>query len=348
MSEPQTNQRRVKRALTRKSFLTRSGLMAIGLGFSDQLRSFFTNLSIKSGINMKQNNFEVIVIGGSYAGLSAAMTLGRSLRKTLIIDSGKPCNRQTPYSHNFITQDGRKPADISGDALKQVLAYETVHKVDDLVIDAEGQDGAFTVRTEAGKTYRAQKLLFATGVKDIMPEISGFAKCWGITAIHCPYCHGYEVRGKNTGILVNDESADEFALLIKHWTPHVSVFTNGDARFDRDTLKELEVNIIEKPIAEIIHRNGRITSLKFQDGTNHELDALYHRPAFEQHCKLPEKLRCGFTESGHIKVNGFQQTSVSGVYATGDCTTFFRSVANAVAQGNIGAALLNHELISKG
>lgn len=348
MSEFLIDQKDVKRTITRKSFLAKSGLGFLGLGFATQLWSTPSQASKKKSINMEQNKFEIIVIGGSYAGLSAAMTFGRSLRQTLIIDSGKPCNRQTPHSHNFITQDGRKPAEIAGDALNQVLEYDTVRKVDDLVTDVQGENRAFVVSTKSGKTYKAKKLLFATGVKDIMPDIPGFAESWGITAIHCPYCHGYEVREKNTGILVNNESADEFAKLINHWTSHLKVFTNGKAEFDKDALKKLDVEVIEKPIAEIMHLNGYITSLKFQDGSTHELDALYHRPTFEQHCAVPEKLGCEITETGHLKVTEFQQTNVPGVYAAGDCTTFFRSVANAVAQGNIGAALLNHELISEG
>lgn len=297
---------------------------------------------------MDKNDFEVIVIGGSYAGLSASMTFGRSLRKTLIIDSGKPCNRQTPHSHNFITQDGRKPTDIANDALQQVLAYDTVRLKNDTVINIHGQDGEFIVSSQSGETFKARKLLFATGVKDIMPSIPGFAESWGITAIHCPYCHGYEVRGKNTGILVNNESADEFAKLIKHWTPNLRTFTNGDAKFDKDILKQLDVEVIEKPIAKISHFDGYISSLQFEDGSSQEIDALYHRPAFVQHCTIPEKLGCELTDTGHLKVSEFQQTNVPGVYAVGDCTTFFRSVANAVAQGNIGAAMLNHELISQG
>jgi len=296
---------------------------------------------------MAKNHFEVIIVGGSYAGLSAAMALGRSLRKTLIIDSGKPCNRQTPHSHNFITQDGQKPAVIAAQALEQVLAYNTVQNVADQVTDVAGQDGQFVVTTKAGKSYTAQKLLFATGVKDIMPAIPGLAACWGITVIHCPYCHGYEAKGKNTGILVNDDTANEFAKLINHWTPQVTVFTNGKAQFDKALVEALNIKVEEKPIAAITHHNGIMSALQFEDGSTQALEALYHRPAFEQHCNVPEKLGCELTDTGHLNVTGFQQTNVPGIFACGDCTTPLRSVANAVAQGNIGAAFLNHELISQ-
>ncbi len=209
--------------ITRRSFIQISsmGIISIGLsggGTSQMIKALKNPHMVKDS-----NTFEVIIIGGSYSGLSAGLTLGRSLRKTLIIDSGKPCNRQTPHSHNFITHDGRKPADIANDALHQVRAYDTIHAVNDLVKDVESQNQEFIVRTQSGNSHIAQKLLFATGVKDIMPDIPGFSQSWGITAIHCPYCHGYEVRGKSTGVLVNDESATEFARLVKHWTPQVTV-----------------------------------------------------------------------------------------------------------------------------
>ncbi|MEL6561661.1 MAG: NAD(P)/FAD-dependent oxidoreductase [Bacteroidota bacterium] len=347
MSELHANEKNVKRTMTRKSFVKKTSLGALGLNFTWQLQSSATVASKDITKIMEGNDFEIIIVGGSYSGLSAAMTLGRSLRKTLIIDSGKPCNRQTPYSHNFITQDGRKPFEIAKDALNQVLNYRTIQTVNDLVTEVQGKDGEFDVITELGKSYKARKILFATGVNDLMPDIPGFSECWGITAIHCPYCHGYEVRDKNTGILVNDESADEFARLVKHWTSNLKIFTNGKAEFDKEPLKKLNVAVIEKSVTQIVHLNGHMSSLQFEDGSAYAIDALYHRPAFEQHCSIPQRIGCELTETGHLKVNEVQKTNVAGIYATGDCTTAFRSVANAVSQGNIGAALLNHELINE-
>ncbi|WP_418509034.1 FAD-dependent oxidoreductase [Corallibacter sp.] len=124
-----------------------------------------------------EEKFEVIIIGGSYAGLSAAMALGRSLRKVLIIDSGSPCNRQTPYSHNFITQDGVKPSIISSIAKKQVLEYKTVQYLNDKAIKTKKINKTYKVDTESGKTFSAQKIVFATGIKDNLSKIKGFSEC---------------------------------------------------------------------------------------------------------------------------------------------------------------------------
>jgi len=291
--------------------------------------------------------FEVIIIGGSYAGLSAAMTLGRSLRSVLIIDSGKPCNRQTPHSHNFLTQDGEKPKDIFEKAKKQVLAYSTVTFLQDKAINAVKTQDGFTVAITSGQKVNGKKLIFATGVQDMMPEIDGFSESWGISVIHCPYCHGYEFHSKKTGILVNDESVFDFAKLISNWTNEVSIFTNGTPKFDVTALDKSGISVINKKIKRIVHQDGQIDHLVFEDDATLAIDALYHRPKFKQHCELPQELGCNLTETGHIEVNDFQQTNLNGVYAVGDATTPFRAVSVAVASGTKAGAILNHELIAK-
>lgn len=167
---------------------------------------------------MEQKHFEVIIIGGSYSGLSAAMSLGRSLRQVLVIDSGLPCNRQTPHSHNFITQDGEKPAVISAKAKLQVDIYKTVQFYNGLAVKALKTESGFEIETESGVVFTSRKVLFATGVKDLLPEIEGFAACWGISVLHCPYCHGYEVKNEKTAIIANGEMGFEYAKLISNWT----------------------------------------------------------------------------------------------------------------------------------
>src|SRR5690606_32049866 len=148
----------------------------------------------------KTSAFDALIIGGSYAGLSAAMALGRTLRKVLIIDSGEPCNKPTPHSHNFLTQDGKTPLEILTLAKEQLRPYGTVHFHQGLTNRIEGTSGAVTVRTASEEALRAKYLIMATSMRDILPEIGGIGACWGKTAIHCPYWHGYELRGQATGI----------------------------------------------------------------------------------------------------------------------------------------------------
>src|SRR3954467_2825105 len=128
---------------------------------------------------MKQDKqYDVIIVGGSYAGLAAGMALGRALRKVLILDGGNPCNKQTPHSHNFLTNDGKTPQEIASLARQQVQMYDTVGFLDALVTAGIETEIGFEIQTQPGKTFTASKLIFATGIKDIMPDIPGFAVCW--------------------------------------------------------------------------------------------------------------------------------------------------------------------------
>lgn len=294
-----------------------------------------------------KDKLDVIIVGGSYAGLAAAMALGRALRKVLIIDGGKPANRFTPYSHNFITHDGRPPGEIAALARKQLDEYTTVMSIDGLVVNAQESDHEFVVHLNSGQTYISRKLIFATGIIDQIPDIAGFSDCWGKSVLHCPYCHGYEVRGEVTGILGNGDYGFEFSTLISNWTRQLTLFTNGKSTLtDEQTLKmkNQKIPIVEKDIAKLEHTKGWLQRIIFKDGTVSFVKALYARPSFEQHCSIPEVLGCELTVDGYIMVDASQKTTVPGVYACGDNTTRMRTVANAVAMGTTAGMMVNKEL----
>jgi thioredoxin reductase len=294
------------------------------------------------------NNYDVIIVGGSYAGLQAGMTLGRALRKVLIIDGGEPCNKQTPHSHNFLTRDGETPEAISAKAKEQLAQYVTVSFFEDKAVYGMPYNNGFEIGTLSGKAFTARKLIFASGVIDLMPDIRGFAKCWGISVLHCPYCHGYEVSTQQTGILANGEVAFEFAKLINNWTDKLTVFTNGKSTLT-DTqlikLKAQQINVVEAEVKEIIHQNGQISKVLLANDITVDVAALYARLPLQQHCHIPQQLDCQLTENGLIKIDEFGRTTIPGVYAAGDCVTVMRSVASAVATGSFGAAMINKELI---
>ncbi|SCX98031.1 Thioredoxin reductase [Flavobacterium anhuiense] len=299
---------------------------------------------------MEQKHFEVIIIGGSYSGLSAAMSLGRSLRQVLVIDSGLPCNRQTPHSHNFITQDGEKPAVISAKAKLQVDIYKTVQFYNGLAVKALKTESGFEIETESGVVFTSRKVLFATGVKDLLPEIEGFAACWGISVLHCPYCHGYEVKNEKTAIIANGEMGYEYAKLISNWTKDLRLCTNGKSELTLEqtqTLKNHGVLILEDEIDSFDHKDGYIKNIIFKNGEKVEVKAIYARPPFEQHCSIPETLGCDSNEQGLLKVDAMQKTNIPGVFASGDCTTPMRSVAIAVSTGSFAGAVINKELIDE-
>lgn len=299
---------------------------------------------------MEQEKFDVVIIGGSYAGLSAALSLGRALRRVLVIDSGNPCNRNAPYSHNFLTNDGSKPKAIADKARAQLGSYPNVTFIQGLATDVGGEDNNFETVTQEGERFISRKMLFATGVTDTIPHIDGFDDCWGISILHCPYCHGYEVKGRKTGVLGNGDMGFELAKIISHWAGGLTLYTNGTSTLNPQEVLKLNkhnILVVENEIAEIRHENGCMTELVFCDTEPEKLQVLFTQLPFVQQCPIPEKLGCEMTEKGFIFIDKCLQTTVPGVYAAGDCLSLFRSVANAVASGNKVGATINKHLIEE-
>ncbi|MBZ4189459.1 NAD(P)/FAD-dependent oxidoreductase [Niabella beijingensis] len=297
---------------------------------------------------MEENrSFDVIIIGGSYAGLSAAMALGRSLKKVLILDSGTPCNATTPHSHNFLTQDGKPPAEIATRARQQVEQYPTVLFQTDPATAADSSGSRFRITTASGRHYEGRKLIFAAGIRDLLPAIKGVADCWGRSVIHCPYCHGYEYRDHKTGILANGAAALHLAALVRNLTGDLILLTNGTPEFTEEELQRLQqhgIPVRQTEIAELEHAEGQLQQVVFKDGSKIPLQALYARVPFEQQTPLAAALGCAFTEQGYIMVDATQKTTVPGIFACGDTASPMRSVANAVAGGNLAGAMANNDL----
>ena len=295
-----------------------------------------------------KNNFEVIIIGGSYAGLSAALSLGRALRSVLIVDGGMPCNRQTPHSHNFITQDGKTPMQISTVAKEQVSQYKTIQFYSGTVVNATKKDKEFEIKTQAGDLFHSKKLIIATGLRDIMPDIKGFAACWGISVIHCPYCHGYEVRNEKTGIFGNGDYGFEFSRLVNNWTKDLALYTNGKSTLTPEQVEKLRqhnISIVEKEIHSFEHVNGQIQNIIFNDHSKTSITAMYAKPASVQHSDIASQLACELTEQGRVKVDMSQHTNIEGVFACGDCANSSRDIAFAAASGMNAGGTCNKELI---
>lgn len=295
-----------------------------------------------------KNSFDVIIVGGSYSGLAAGMALGRAMKRVLIIDEGKPCNRQTPHSHNFITHDGKSPAAIAALAKEQVELYDTITFFNGLATAGKAIQNGFEIEVSSGEIFEAKKLIFATGIRDVLPPIEGLAACWGISVLHCPYCHGYEVRQEKTGILANAALAFDFARLISNWTNDLTLFTNGASAFtteQKEQLKKHHIEIVETAVEKLEHNNGHIQNLILGDGSKFSIKALYAPVPFEQHCVIPAMLGCQLTEEGYVKIDSFMETTVAGVFACGDNATAMRTVANAVAMGTTAGMVLSKKMI---
>jgi thioredoxin reductase len=329
----------------RRDFIRETGMALAGV--------FIPLPKLEGVVNDKKKmkeQYDVIIVGGSYSGMAAAMALGRAVRKVLVIDSGKPCNRQTPHSHNFLTNDGKSPAAIAGIARKELQQYDTVRFLEGLVTTARKSESGFEVVLEHGISFASRKLILATGIQDIFPDIPGFAACWGISVLHCPYCHGYEVRGRQTGVWANGDTGYELAALISNWTNDVTLFTNGASNLDKkqtDKLRRHDIQIVEKKIAQLEHQHGQLHSLVFEDGTMTSLNTLYARLPFVLHSPIPYDLGCGLTKDGYVTIDAAHLTTIPGVYACGDNVTRIRTVANAVSMGTTAGMMVNKALIEE-
>ena len=281
-------------------------------------------------------HYDVIIIGGSNSGLAAAMALGRALKNVLVIDNVNPCNKQTPYSHNFLTQDGIAPFTISIKAREQVEKYPSVSFLKDTVITGSKITNGFKVITYGKVEISASKLIFATGIRDMLPEIKGISDCWGISVLHCPYCHGYEVKNETTGIIANGESGFEMIKLISNWTKDLALYTNGPSTLN-DKQTELllihRIKIDERKISEVIHSSGYAESIKFANNESTKVTAIYLKAPFEQQSKVPVMIGCQLNDEGYLVTNQLQETTIAGIYSCGDNSSKMRTVANAVGTG---------------
>lgn len=300
---------------------------------------------------MKNNlTYEVVIIGGSYSGLASAMALGRAGRTVLVIDAHEPCNRQTPYSHNFLTQDGTPPHEIAALGKEQVKKYTTVTFLNDRAEKATKTEMGFLIQTQSGLSIGAQKIILATGIRDVLPQIQGFKACWGISVLHCPYCHGYEVKGLPTGIFGNGEVGFELAKLISNWTDNLTLFTNGKSTLSAEQTALLhlhQIEVDERIIQKLLHNSGYLEGVEFQDTTRRAIKTLYVKPKFTLHNSMTTDLGCALTDEGYIQVDALQRTSVRGIYACGDNTSRMRTVANAIATGTTAGMMLNKEWVEE-
>lgn len=291
--------------------------------------------------------FDVVIIGGGPAGLSAGLILGRFRRSVMICDSQQPRNAKSTGVHGFLSRDGIHPQDLLQIAREQLMPYSTVQFQTQEVTDVVQTDAHFTVSFQDGTSALTKKILFATGVKDILPPIEGLDALFGKSVFHCPYCHGWEVRDKAIAILANGEGAVHFAALLHSLSGDMVICSNGPSEIgsdDRRQLDRLGIRVIETPILRLKRQDATLEGLVFTDGSELRRDAIFVRPAQEQHSSLPAQLGCAMTEMGYIAVDEQGKTSIEGVYAAGDLTTPKQQVLYAASAGAFAASMINSEL----
>ncbi len=290
---------------------------------------------------------DVVVVGGGAAGLSASLVLGRARRRTLVVDEGSPRNAPSPAAHSIFTRDGTPPAELLRIAREQLAPYETVESRRGRVQSVHRDDEAFVALLADGTEVRTRRVLLALGVRDILPDIDGFGALWGRGVLHCPYCHGWEVRDEPLALYAEGAVAMEMAPLLLQWSRDLLLCTGGPDRLgesDRETLLGVGVRIIDTPVQRV-EGDGHLERIVFVDGSTESRSALFLRPAQALTNDVPMQLGCELTEAGHIRVGADRQTSIPGVYAAGDATTPLQQIVVAAASGAEAAMMLNRDLI---
>jgi thioredoxin reductase len=285
---------------------------------------------------------DVIIVGGSFAGLTAAMQLGRARRKLTVLDTGLNRNRYAEHAHNIFGHDGTPPGDLLAKARNQVAQYPTVDLVNEKAVSVAGEPDNFIVTTGNGATIEGRRLILSYGIVDEFPAIPGFADCWGKTVIHCPFCHGYEVAGTPWGLVYSSPMSLHGPTLYANWTDDITLFLDGHEIIDeeRHKLEQRGVKIIDGKLGAIHHEAGRISGVSIADGSHVALEALYahppNRPSADLHAQLGLDMKA--TPTGTmVAVGDMQLTSRPGIYAAGDLTTGMHSVTFASSSGSLAA-----------
>jgi len=293
--------------------------------------------------------YDVVIVGGGPAGLSAALTLGRARKRVLLCDAGPRRNAAAERIHNFVTQDGRPPEEFRQIARQQLSHYPNVEIREARIESVSGARGAFTLRG-ATDVLEARRIVLCNGMIDEPLPIEGFRELWGHAIFQCPYCHGWEVEARRWGYVARAAGALPFAVLLRSWSQHVTVFTNGAFDIPSDIRAQLEqasVRLETNPISRFRRRERALEGVELADGSVVACEALFAHPP-QRHVELVASLGLSLDEEGFVRVDPMsRETSTRGVYAAGDLTTRAQGAILAAATGTQAAGMLNHELTAE-
>jgi thioredoxin reductase len=282
---------------------------------------------------------DVIIIGGSFAGLAAALQLGRARRKVAVLDTGLPRNRFAGHSHGLLGHDHKPPLDILSEARQQLQRYSTIRLIKARAESVSGAIDDFSVVTDDGESLRARRLILSYGVVDQMPDVPGFAESWGTSIVPCPYCDGFEVAGQHWGLVWFRPQSHIQVRLFHDWTDRLTVFADGhdiapDVRAD---LARRNIPVVDGRIIGIARHGGHNATVKLDTGPDVEVDILFAHPPTKPSASLHESLGLATVNTPLgivLKVDERRETSVPGIYAAGDLITpGLPSVTNASSQG---------------
>ncbi|MGH3145473.1 MAG: NAD(P)/FAD-dependent oxidoreductase [Rubrobacter sp.] len=304
----------------------------------------------------RRPRYDAVVVGAGSAGLSAALMLGRSRRRVLVLDGGEPRNAPSAGVHYFFTRDGTPPEELLRIGREQLGAYPSVEVREARVAGVTGSNGDFEVALEDRTVVGARKILLATGVHDELPDRPGFRELWGRGIYHCPYCHGWEVRDRPLAVLAKTEHLAMQVTLIRNWSRDLVALTDGEPGFEpevRDRLAALDVPVKEEKISLLEgDADGSLRRIVFEDGSEIAREGLFYAPPQRQRSDLAESLGCEIEAMGlsSAVVKGdptTKETTVPGVFVAGDAGTMLQGAIMAAASGATAAAFANHALATE-
>ncbi|MFN2532027.1 MAG: NAD(P)/FAD-dependent oxidoreductase [Pyrinomonadaceae bacterium] len=293
-------------------------------------------------------SFDVVIVGGGPAGLSAALILGRCRRRVLVCDSGHYRNAASHGLHGFLTRDGTEPLEFLQIARKQLLPYPSVRLQQIEVTDATGSNNGFLLTIGQNTRVTSRKLLVATGVVDHLPNIEGLASLYGRSVFHCPYCDGWEMRDRALGIYGRGQQALGLALELTLWSRDLILFTDGASGFtpeDFDRLRSRQVQIHEEKIVRLAGINGKLQRIVLANNDAIARDAMFFSTGQHQASNLPEQLGCTITEQGCVETGDYESTAVPGLYVAGDASRLVQLAIVAASEGAQAAFAINKELL---
>ena len=293
---------------------------------------------------MESKRYDIAIVGGGAAGLSAALVLGRARRRVVVIDAGEPRNAPAAHMQGFLSRDGMSPADLLRTARAEVTSYG-VELVQDRVVDATA---GFELRLAGGRTIGARRVLLAMGAVDDLPDIPGARERWGRDFLHCPYCHGWEVRDRAIGVLGTGPGSVAHAHLLRQWSDDVTLFTDASAVTDdeRATLDARGIAVVDGTVERLVVIDDRLRAAQLADGRSVACDALFIRPALRAHADGPATaLGCDLLPGGLIRADAEGRTTAPGVWAAGNAANPRAQVITAAGEGSAVAIAINNELV---
>jgi thioredoxin reductase len=300
------------------------------------------------------NVWDCVIVGAGAAGLSAGLVLGRSRRRTLLVDAGEQSNRAAHGIGGLLGHDGRPPAELYAEGRRELASYPTVEYRTGEVLGGARVGEVFELMSADGRRERTRRILLATGMEYRPPPVPGLARLWGASVFHCPFCHGWKVRDQPLAVLARGETAVHASLLLRGWSDDIVLLTDGPADLSdegRARLAAAGVPVDERQVTEIVSADGELAAIAFADGGQLERRGLMVATTLHQRSSLAEQLGVELADptpltAERISVDALFRTSAPGVFAAGDLSAEMPQVAAAIASGSLAAVAVVQSLLA--